>query len=118
MTWTAARPFTAEENATILQMLAAGKSQSAICEALGRGKSSVHSRIEKLRRSGHFNPTYVRREDLEPARTCELKAPLSLGSGDARYIALCLAQGGFASCTQLDTGRFVFGHAGKAWVQP
>lgn len=116
--WRNGKPYTPDEDAIIRGMLAQGKPRNEIAKTLNRSGSSLGSRMTKLGLSEAKRPNYTHRRDLGALRTCELVPALILGAGDDRYVAACLAGGGFSSMTQMSDGRVVFGHAGKAWVQP
>lgn len=113
--WRNGKPYSADEDAIIRGMIAAGKTRNEIAKTLNRSGSSLGSRMTKLGLSESKRPNYVHRRDLGPLRTCELVPPLTLGGGDNRYVTACLDQGGFSSFVRLNDGRVIFGHAGKAW---
>jgi hypothetical protein len=71
--------------------------------------------VEGLVASG---PGLVTRKIVSDGQSRDGCAPFDLGAGDALYIAVCLRMGGFASSVRLNDGRVIFGHRGKAWVQP
>lgn len=105
--WRHGTPFTPEEDQTLRTMLAAGRSRTEISAALKRSKSSLGSRICKLQLSDAKKVVYTFRRDLGAVRTSELGKPLTLGPGDARYVAACKAAGGFHYTTRLADGRLV-----------
>ena len=105
--WRTGSRFTPDEDAILKGMLAAGKTRREIQKTLNRSKSSVESRIVKLRPTIAAARPYTYRHNLPPVRTCEAGKPLDLGAGDERYVAACLAQGGFHYTIRLPDGRLV-----------
>lgn len=89
-----------------------GDGFSKIALELNRTLGSVESRARKLKlingrvRYGRAADSYI-----------QAGVPLDLGEGDFRYVERLMDLGGFASSTRI-AGKIVFGHAGKAWVQP
>lgn len=79
---------------------------------LNRTVGSVESRARKL---GLVKRKAPHREN--PGSYMPAGVPLELGEGDQLYIDACMKAGGFASSVR-HAGKIVFGHAGKAWVQP
>lgn len=108
-------PWHPRDKLKLEAMRANGHSTSEIARILKRSHSAIAcmAKVMSLPR-----PSLRRTCAASPVRTSELGKPLDLGEGDARYVAACLDQGGFASMTQLGDGRVIFGHAGEAWVQP
>jgi hypothetical protein len=88
-----------------------------VARATGRSEKAVHARmyVEGLVASG---PGLVTRKVISDGQSRDGCAPFDLGAGDELYIAVCLRMGGFASSVQLNDGRLIFGHRGRAWVQP
>lgn len=115
----AGRVWTEEEDAILRGTLAQGGTRASVAKTLNRSVGSVDSRACKLGLAknprNYIGPMF--KTSLGALRTAELGKPLDLGEGDYRYIQACLNAGGFASSTRVK-GKIVFGHAGKAWVQP
>lgn len=105
--WRTGSRFTPDEDAILKGMLKAGKTRREIQKTLNRSKSSVESRIVKLRLQIGPARAYTYRSDLPPVRACEVGKPLDLGEGDARYVRACLAQGGFRYRAILPDGTTV-----------
>ena len=88
-----------------------------VAKATGRSEKAVHARmyVEGLVTTG---PGLVARKIVSDGQSRDGCAPFDLGAGDELYVSVCLRMGGFASSVLLNDGRVIFGHRGKAWVQP
>lgn len=100
------------EDMQLRKFHADGLGWSKIALNMSRTIGAVESRARKLKLIKARAPYRDRNGSYMPAGVA-----LDLGEGDYRYIAACLEAGGFASSTRI-AGKIVFGHAGKAWVQP
>lgn len=110
-----ARPCVAwepREDMRLRKLHSEGNGFSKIALALNRTLGSIESRARKLKlvkgrvHYGRASDSYI-----------QAGVPLELGEGDYRYVEKLMELGGFASSTRIN-GKTVFGHAGKAWVQP
>lgn len=110
-----ARPCVAwepREDMRLRKLHSEGNGFSKIALEMNRTIGSVESRARKLKLvKGRVY--YGRSADSD----IQAGAPLELGEGDYRYVERLMEFGGFASSTRI-AGKIVFGHAGKAWVQP
>lgn len=94
-----------EEDMALRRLHAAGVSWVEIARQHGRTVGSVESRARKLKLTkgrSSSRPWSERRAGYGPPGV-----PLDLGPGDARYVALCLAQGGFVRRVELPSGQIV-----------
>lgn len=110
--------FHKDEDKALRKMVADGFTRQEIALALNRKRESVGGRMRKLCMIFSRSNSKSWRERRNHDSIGPAGVPLDLGPGDERYVNTCLSHGGFASCAQTNDGRFVFGHAGKAWAQP
>ena len=115
------RRWLSHEDAVLDRRIAKGGTRKQIsndvAKELGRSAKAVENRMYSEGLSA--NPARrVPAGNAPKHREFENAVPLCLGEGDGIYVNTCLSHGGFASCAQTNDGRFVFGHAGKAWAQP
>jgi hypothetical protein len=114
-------PWSSEELGVLRSRVHQGGHRKTVCadvaKSIGRSEKAVHAKmyVEGLVASG---PGLVTRKIVSDGQSRDGCAPFDLGAGDALYIAVCLRMGGFASSVRLNDGRVIFGHRGKAWVQP
>ncbi len=106
------RAWEPREDMRLRKLHSEGNGFSKIALEMNRTIGSVESRARKLKLvKGRVY--YGRSADSD----IQAGAPLELGEGDYRYVERLMEFGGFASSTRVG-GKIVFGHAGKAWVQP
>lgn len=116
-----AGPWMPHEIGTLRARVAKGGRRKEICQdvskMIGRSPKAVHTKmfVEGMRDDSERRLHSSLRGTNGPTAG---GPPLDLGAGDARYVHLCMDLGSFASMTRLNDGRVIFGHAGKAWVQP
>jgi hypothetical protein len=116
-----ARSWSSEELGILRARVRQGGHHNAVradvSKATGRSEKAVHSRmyVEGLVASG---PGLVTRKVISDGQSRDGCAPFDLGAGDELYVSVLLRMGGFASSVQLNDGRLIFGHRGRAWVQP
>ena len=114
-------PWSSEELGVLRARVHQGGHRKTVCadvsKATGRSEKAVHARmyVEGLVSTG---PGLVTQRHVSDGQSRDGCAPFDLGAGDALYIAACMDQGGFSSSVCLNDGRVIFGHRGKAWVQP
>jgi hypothetical protein len=116
-----ARSWSSEELGVLRSRVHQGGHRKTICadvaKSIGRSENAVSTRMyeDGLVASG---PGLVTRKVISDGQSRDGCAPFDLGAGDELYIAVCLRMGGFASSVRLNDGRLIFGHRGRAWVQP
>ena len=114
-------PWSSEELGVLRARVHQGGHRKTVCadvaKSIGRSEKAVHAKmyVEGLVSTG---PGIVTRKIVMDGQSRDGCGPFDLGAGDALYIAACMEQGGFASSVLLNDGRVIFGHRGKAWVQP
>ena len=116
-----AGPWMPHELGKLRDRVAMGGRRKEICfdvsKQTGRSPKAVHTKmyVEGLVADNDKNPI---RKIVSDGQSRDGSAPLDLGAGDLRYVSKLMGLGGFASFVRLNDGRVIFGHAGKAWVQP
>ena len=99
------RTWEPEEDRILRRMKDEGKGRDLIARELNRSPGSVESRMRKLHMVKGKSSSRAWSE--RNAATGPAGKPLDLGQGDDRYVAACLAQGGFYYTTRLPDGRLV-----------
>lgn len=103
-------PWSSEELGVLRTRVHQGGRRKEIChdvsKSIGRSPKAIHTKmyVEGLCALNDHEPT---RKIVSDGQSRDGAGPLCLGPGDDRYIAACLAQGGFHYTTRLRDGRLV-----------